>query len=366
MIPSLVRSAGNRSGRDTSQMRAVRVLQLAALTWVVGACSDGVQELPLPQDTGTGELATLDGAWGVVAALPVGVQDVGVAVYRGQIYVVGGAGVVTVPDATGTSSQLCCAAYATVQRYDPTTNAWTQLADLPEVRRSLALGVVGDTLYAVGGIRDHVGQPGGTEATLWAYLPETDEWAERTPLPEPRSGATAVSVLGQLYVIGGISAGFTRIPGDSIAIYDPATALWRHAAPVPGGIVDAVAHNVDGLVYLIGGNDPINLSDGSRSILTYDPAGDTWATLIDTPGFNEMFRSAVLNGRLHLVGGLMPGGEYHRVYDIASGEWLKAPDLRSPRRDHAAVALNARLYLIGGLDGVTDNPTTTVHVFNLQ
>ena len=25
-----------------------------------------------------------------------------------------------------------------------------------------------------------------------------------------------------------------------------------------------------------------------------------------------------------------------------------------------AVALNARLYLIGGLDGVTDNPTTTV------
>lgn len=37
MIPSLVRSAGNRSGRDTSQMRAVHVLQLAALTWVVRA-----------------------------------------------------------------------------------------------------------------------------------------------------------------------------------------------------------------------------------------------------------------------------------------------------------------------------------------
>ena len=311
------------------------------------------------------ELGTLDGIWSAGAALPVGVQNAAVAVYRGEIYVAGGAGSVFIPEI----GEVCCASYATVQRYDPATSRWELLGDLPEEREQMALGVVGDTLYAMGGTLTPVAQIGGARATMWAYLAETDEWVERNPLPLPRRGASAVSAFGLLLVIGG-EGDAGRVSADSIAIYDPATGLWRHGAPVPLGIVCAVAHEIDGVVYVVGGYYPSTLgASTSSTVFSYDPVRDSWTAITETPGSENMFGSAVLNGRVHLVGGRGDGfapSEYHRAYDLTTREWLQPPDLRGPRRDHAVVALNDRLYVLTGVRVSVEFPTPEMDVFELR
>ena len=362
MISSLVRRMRCWSNQYPSQAPVVRTLRAAALCWALGACSDGDQ-IQNPTVT-IAELDTLQGTWTAAAAAPVSVQDAAVAVFRGQIYVAGGEGVVVEPDL----GEVCCVSYATVQRYDPPSNQWEQLGDLPEWRQQMAIAVVGDTMYAAGGFFSTLGHVGGAQSTLWAYLPEADEWVERPSLPHPRWGASAASVLGRLYLIGGQDAG-GRVAADSIAIYDPATGSWRLAAPVPRGIVGATTHNIDGMLYVVGGSEPGVFGDASHRILAFNPVDETWTTVTDTPGLEDSFASAVLNGRIHLVGGRRQGGaaaDYHRIYDIVADQWFQARGPRDPRSDHASVVVGGRLYVLAGVQGQQQDPSADVDVFELQ
>ena len=356
MISKIVRGVRRWSNQCQNWAHTVRILQAAALCWAVAACS-GADQIQNPPVT-IAELDSLQGMWTRAPRMPVAVQEASVAVYRGLIYVVGGAGIVAIPP------NLCCDGYATVQRYDPASGQWEQLGDLPQDRWRMAIAVVGDTMYAAGGISTVGGQ-----ATLWAYLPDADEWVERPPLPQTRWGASAASALGRLYVIGGQDAG-GRIAADSIAIYDPATGAWRLAARVPGGIAGATTHNIDGVLYVVGGFDPATLgSDPSHRILAFDPVGETWTTVTETPGIGILFASAVLNGRIHLVGGRSDGGapgDYHRIYDLVADQWFQARGPRDPRFDHASVVVGGRLYVLTGVQGQQQDPTTEMDVFELQ
>lgn len=348
--------------RTQRRWTSIRALAAVALIAGLAACSDGdVIQDPTPT---TNTVDSIGGLWASAPALPVAVQEAGVAVYRDKIYVVGGEGLVDIPG----TGPICCAGYKTVQRYDPATNAAVRLGDLPEERDRLTLGVLSDTLFAIGGSFNNVGMAGGTVATVWAYLPDSDEWVERTPLPEPRSGATAVAANGQLFLLGGAD-GLDRVAGDSIVIYDPATGLWRHGAPIVGGLVNATAHYVNGLVYVVGGHGPNSSFDGSNTVYTYDPATDSWANVTITPGTNYAYASALLAGRLHLVGGRAdtPAAQpFHRVYDFATGEFLQARELRQARRDHRSVVVGQALYVLtGSLAGDVD-PSATMDVYRLQ
>ena len=363
MISSLVRRMRSRGKQGQSWALSVRnTLQTAVLWGAVGACSSEDQ-IQNPSVT-IAELDPLLGTWTAAAAAPVSVQDAAVAVFRGQIYVVGGEGTILEDDL----GEVCCVSYATVQRYDPPSNQWEQLRDLPEWRERMALAVVGDTMYAAGGMFSTLGHVGGAQSTLWAYLPEADEWVERPSLPKPRWGASAASVLGRLYVIGGQDKG-GRVAADSIAIYDPATGSWRLTTPVPGGIVEATTHNINGILYVVGGSKLGAFGDGYHRILAFNPVDETWTTVTDTPGLEESFASAVLNGRIHLVGGRRQGGsaaDYHRIYDLVADQWFQARGPRDPRSDHASVVVGGRLYVLTGVQGQQQDPTADVDVFKLQ
>src|SRR5207247_198467 len=80
-----------------------------------------------------------DGGWSAAAPLPEPIQELSAAVLHGKIYVAGGI------DRAG---QATAAAF----RYDPAANHWERIADLPVPRHHMPLAVVGDTLYAVGGL----------------------------------------------------------------------------------------------------------------------------------------------------------------------------------------------------------------------
>ena len=72
------------------------------------------------------------------APMPVGVNRPASVVFEGKIYVTGGT------DSTGSACK-------NIQVYDPVSNTWTQIFNLPEPRTKHGAVVVGTTLYIIGG-----------------------------------------------------------------------------------------------------------------------------------------------------------------------------------------------------------------------
>jgi len=123
--------------------------------------------------------------WTLKASMPTPRSGLGVGVVNGILYAVGG---------SSWSGE--------VQAYDPTTNTWATKAKIPTKRAGLGVGVMNGLVYAVGGVPI----PGDTQGFLKVievYDPSTNTWTTKAPMPTART-ELGVGVLGNsLYAIGG-------------------------------------------------------------------------------------------------------------------------------------------------------------------
>ena len=90
-------------------------------------------------------------------------------------------------------------------------------------RVHLALAVLDGKLYAVGGVGDVF------LSSVERYDPATNAWEEVAPMMAARVNLAAAALDGKLYVVGGN----TEIEAlSSVERYDPATNAWEAAAPL--------------------------------------------------------------------------------------------------------------------------------------
>jgi N-acetylneuraminic acid mutarotase len=145
----------------------------------------------------------------------------GVAVHNGKIYVAGG---LQGTHETGTSTAM-------FDVYDPGTNAWTTLPNLPVVRDHVQAVVIGTKLYLVGGRNT----PAGMDALVarvdvydlvagsWSTLPASAN------LPTLRAGAGTVAVGNEVVILGGETA--SGVPG-AVEALNVTSQTWRTLAPM--------------------------------------------------------------------------------------------------------------------------------------
>jgi len=123
--------------------------------------------------------------WTAKASMPTARGSLGVGVMNGILYAVGG----TAPNNV-------------VEAYDPVANTWTTKAPMPTTRSGLGVGVLNGVLYAVGGVYSP-GSTSGFMNTVEAYDATTNTWTTKASMPTARS-ELAVGVLNNsLYAIGG-------------------------------------------------------------------------------------------------------------------------------------------------------------------
>lgn len=132
-------------------------------------------------------------SWTVAASPPVGVHHTGAAVLGGKIYLAGGR-------STDEASS------ANFDRYDPATDRWTSLPDLPQGKIS-SLGVVaaGGRLVVLGGDDEQDWKDGGgfVSPTAWAYDPRTERWTRLPDMHVERHAFSATTADGRIYAITG-------------------------------------------------------------------------------------------------------------------------------------------------------------------
>lgn len=216
---------------------------------------------------------------------------------------------------------------------------WAERTPMPTPRSEMPAALLDGIIYVPGGL-------GGPE-TFEAYDPVADTWTTLAPLPEGRHHFMFAAFDGKLYTFGGSPAGsFAKWEAqDNVWVYDPATDSWdTDLTPLPEPRLAGAAVAHDNYIYVVGG------TGGSRALLRYDPAHDEWAALADMGYDTEHTAAVVLGDEIYVLAGRWQNDTITRVviYDIAADRWREGPALNLERAGHAATVLNGKIYVFGG------------------
>lgn len=222
---------------------------------------------------------------------------------------------------------------------------WTTAAPLPEERTEVAVAALEGTIYLAGGF--------GGRGALLAYDPATDRWRERAA--PPISGvhhAGLAAVDGRLYLVGGYTGAWEPIA--STFAYDPGGDRWRELAPMPtarGALAVAV---LDGRIHAVGGVGPGPGRRNTAAHEAYDPATDRWTTtLAALPTPRDHLAAAVVDGRLYAIAGRIDGSYARNLavneeYDPRTDRWRTRASIPTARSGIAAAVLGSRIFVFGG------------------
>lgn len=232
---------------------------------------------------------------------------------------------------------------------------WEELPCGPDLQ-GVALVSHGGKLYRTGGMTalNEEGDPSDLISTdgVAVFDPETNEWADLPPMPEPRSTHDAAVLGDHLYVIGGWA--MTGGSANGAYFLDDAFRLdltnpeagWEEIAPPPihRRALAVAAH--DGKIYMIGGL--LEQGGTTRDVHVYDPGSNSWSSGPELPGdgFQGFAPSAFsVSGRLFASGG---SGTVFRLSE-SGDSWESIAELAVPRITHRLLpGIHGDLLVVGG------------------
>jgi N-acetylneuraminic acid mutarotase len=184
----------------------------------------------------------LANTWTGMPALPSPTDHAASAVLDGAIYVFG-----------GSFAQPTARSY----RFDPSRRSWSPIAALFLPRAAGGAATVLGRIYVAGGL----GADRAEIKSVDAYDPATDTWAHVSDLPTPREHLAVVSFRDMLCTLGG-HFGNSSAPTDRVECYSPATGRWSTLPPLRHAASDFGAAVAGGSIWAVG--DTVQAFDGTQ------------------------------------------------------------------------------------------------------
>jgi N-acetylneuraminic acid mutarotase len=197
---------------------------------------------------------------------------------------------------------------------------------------------------------------------------QASPWGRRAPLLEAVSEQAVAELDGKVYVIAGNADEKGTV--DTVQIYDVALGTWKWTTPLPVAVNHNMAASANGKLYVFGGQTSgggSGLTSGFiDSTFEYDPATEQWRSRAPLPVARSAGATAVVNGKIYVVGGRPPRGSDFAVYDPVADSWTRLPDLPTQRNHLAAVAIDGKIYVAGGRfePGNTSPMTDALEIFD--
>ena len=248
-------------------------------------------------------------AWASSPALPEARHHAAAAGLDGKVYASGGA------DPAGSRSPVLWV-------LAPGEPAWEELAPMPEGRFGHRMVALGGRLYVVGGLAGERGEPGRAppglvDGSVLIYDPVGDSWSAGAPMPLSRDHLAVVVVGDEIWAIGGRAGGANHARVD---IYDPVGDSWRAGPPLPEPTSGAAEGIVNGVIYVSGGEDPGRglIIDRHWQLNTNgmtDATTAAWAPLAMPPLAVHGAPGETLDGHFVIVSGsTRPGGQSNTAW----------------------------------------------------
>jgi N-acetylneuraminic acid mutarotase len=147
------------------------------------------------------------------------------------------------------------------------------------------------------------------------------------------------------------------------AVHQVEAGTWTQKADMPTARDNAGSAVVDGKIYVIGGA-PVPY--GFTSVVEkYDTATDAWTTRVaNMPTTRQGVRAAAVDGIIYAIGGWKPGGDTSilEAYDPATDKWTRKANMPTRRTMTAVAVVDGIIYVIGGELGIT--PLSVVEAYN--
>ncbi len=160
--------------------------------------------------------------------------------------------------------------------YDPQTDAWTQMANLPGLYRASASAF---SISQKGYVCNGSNQSGFYLNDMWEYDASNNLWTQKANFPGAARYTSASFVIGDYAYVGMGKSGpwhadFYR--------YDPSNDLWTQIADIGGPLrQNAKTFTIGNYGYVAGGaTDVSNYFD----LWQYDPVNDLWTQKTSYPG----------------------------------------------------------------------------------
>ena len=236
---------------------------------------------------------------------------------------------------------------------------WQVRANLPS-----SFGRWGSVTFSLGGVGYVAGGYNGTNDLneVWAYVPGTDSWSQRAPLPVDLRLASGFAINGKGYVIAGLRS--TSDHQDGTYEYDPVANTWTQRATFPASDRYGMASFViDGIGYVACGNSGSATGPYHSEMWAYDPATNNWNQRASMPGQTRFACSGFsVDGKGYVFGGRLNDQTYSSElfqYDPATDTWTQRNSLPATARSYPQTWSSAgRGYVIAGSDlanaGLTD------------
>jgi N-acetylneuraminic acid mutarotase len=234
--------------------------------------------------------------WATLASLPAARSGLAAAALGSYLYAVG-----------GRSGPFNIA--ADLYRYDPTADSWTTLTSMPTGRRDLVLVPFGGKLYAIGG-NTWPGDGGYTlSGKVEAYDPATNSWATLDDLPVARTDIAAFPTSDRIVVAGGTLVISSQDQAtDVVHEFDPVANDWSTAPSMPVRTAEASGVLSGSYGYVMGGQD--HPYSGNARALRYDPATGSWAALAALPIWRVYTAAGAIGGKVYVAGGEAGDDDY--------------------------------------------------------
>jgi large repetitive protein len=247
-----------------------------------------------------------------------------------------------------------------VEVYDPQDDQWSWRTEMPSLRSGAIAITIGDQIYVIGG---GFKKPDGKFRflpTVEIYDPRSDTWERGPDMLEPHDYPASALLDGRIYIMGGhhpeaTEGGPQTDPGFSFCErWRPGDAKWEEIAalPTPRFASSAVAY--EGRILTVGGVafTPQGFNEFD-CVEVYDPVQALWSRSKDMvlPWSVAAQGACILGGQFYLFGGFSGPegiGTKAAVYDFSSKSWSTLPSLPHPRAAMGVAVIDQTIYLIGG------------------
>ena len=306
--------------------------------------------------------------WRIISELPTQRGEFATAVVDGKIYLIGGT---PFENLRGVERENEPGIWrgpfgmSLVEVYDPETNTWQRVADIPTARSEPLTAVVEGNIYVLAGYvgKDNKGVNLKNLDVVEMYDPQTDIWVRKQDMPIPRTQFGIGVVAGKIYAIGGYVRFRDRKPGEPwrvnlVEVYNPATDTWAKRSDMPtrrDGFGTGVVRET---IYAIGGSGWPHDGQGGPALATieaYHPKTNRWQKKPDMLNLRWVFSTIVIDEKIYLIGGtdLQAGGDRLapvEAFDPVTERWGVIADAPTIGLPFSVAAVNGKIYIFGGYD----------------
>jgi N-acetylneuraminic acid mutarotase len=189
---------------------------------------------------------------------------------------------------------------------------WQVKKDMPTARQEIYAASSNSIIYIPGGILTDIVT---TTSAFEAFDVKLNNWQQLASLPAPRHHITPVIINEKLYAMGGFEGPYPKwVMKSDLFVYDIGSDTWTKGQSLPEARGEHVSAVVDNRIHVIGGR-------------VRQGAGDDH--------FDSYFDS-----------------DTHRVYDSSAHKWSAAASAPTARNSAAAVVIDGLIYVVGGRQNV--------------